>query len=67
MEIMVYPLGNPGESRQIEVSDVRIGEIAGELYERLQLSLDNQENITDPRNTSRIAFTTGCGPSYRPP
>lgn len=47
VEIMVHPLGNPDDSRQIRVSDVRIAEIAPELYKRLRVSLDNPENITD--------------------
>jgi putative nucleotidyltransferase with HDIG domain len=52
-QIMVYPLGSdPGSSSSaqlVDVSQVRIGEIAEELHSRLRTSLDNQESIVDPR------------------
>ena len=48
-EIMVYPLRNRTKTTQVDVADVRIGEIADLLYQRLRTSLDNQKNIADPR------------------
>ncbi len=49
LEIMVYPYGKPGEARQVDVSDVRIGELVEELIQRLRDSLDNPEQISDPQ------------------
>ena len=52
-EIMVYPLGddlsNNSAKQRVDVSLVRMGEVSEELHSRLRTSLDNQENITDPR------------------
>jgi putative nucleotidyltransferase with HDIG domain len=49
LEIMVYPHGQPNEARRVEVSQVRIGELADDLYQRIRLSLDNPEKISDPQ------------------
>lgn len=48
VEIKVFPVDKASESRVVDVSEVRIGEIAGEMFNRLRTSLDNQENIADP-------------------
>ena len=52
-EITVYPLGgdprNINGGTRVDVSQVRIAEISDDLHSRLRTSLDNQENITDPR------------------
>ncbi len=52
-QIMVYPLGDDlttsASTKTVDVPRVRIGEISEELHSRLRTSLDNQENITDPR------------------
>ncbi len=47
-EIMIHS-GNPKEARDVKVSEVRIGEIAPALHDRLSISLDNQDSITDPQ------------------
>ncbi len=49
LEIYVHPLGIPGNIHKVEVSEVRIAEIAEQMRDRIRLSLVNQESISDTR------------------